>query len=495
MARLKFTLLHSINKVKAMNTPFAFRLLDLPNELVSTIIEHVESVAILKTLCRTCRRLQYLTEPVLYRYALIRTGVETEFIHGAITHHTRGRDRAAALEKIDIPCHPRFHQNFQEVARILAAVSNLKELMIESPECNTSDFESEAEWQQMVGSLFRPFRDALSGIITERLPLQKLQKLTLHINGSDSPYWTLDQWSVCLFLLPSLVFLKVSCINLLHDIPGGPTSKAICPLRHLELEEANITHTGLRYILGLPRALEILYLGENCYNIRHFGEEVDPTSNHLFTSDSAASVEALKQQSHSLKQLTYATTDKYYQHRQRRLTNRNKGPTDAGFADFHCLESVTLIGYCPNFERAIMSSRSPPILKNLTFKSDNAFRPGSYGEAESTFSMIPFLRAPSSSVPPTLANLNVVYHNPPLSPQDLTPSTRIFIETAAKATGKVGINLRVLSEDRTNYFPPYLYGEPTPEEHVVYDGDFTQSFASIGAKASSRVILWGPIED
>ncbi|KAF7197497.1 hypothetical protein HII31_01307 [Pseudocercospora fuligena] len=494
MVRLKFTLLHSLNKVKAMNTPFEFRLLDLPNELVSIIIEHVESVAILKTLCRTCRRLQYLTEPVLYRYALIRTGVETEFIRSALTHSTRGKDRAAALQKIDIPCHPRFHQNFQEVARLLTAVSNLKELMIESPECNTSDFESEAEWQQMVGYLFRPFQEAVSGM-SGRLPLQKLQNFTLHINGSDSPYWTLDSRSLCMFLLPSLVYLKVSCVNLLHEIPGGPNSKKSSSLRHLELEETNITHAGLRYILGLPRALETLYLGENCHNVRHFGDEVDPTSNHLFTSDSAAALEALKQQSHSLKHLTYATTDIYYQHRQRRLTNPNKGPTDAGFADFQCLEVVTLIGHCPNFERAIMSSRSPPILKSLTFKSENVFRPGSYGEAESTFSMIPFLRAPSSSVPSTLKSIDVVYHNPPLSPQALTPSTRKFIETAAKATGKAGIKLRVLSEDRTNYFPPYLYGEPTPEEHVVYDGEFAHNFSSIGAQAHSLVSLWGPIED
>lgn len=40
------------------------------------------------------------------------------------------------------------------------------------------------------------------------------------------------------------------------------SNKPKTQLKHLELEECNITHKGLRSILSLPEALETLYLGK-----------------------------------------------------------------------------------------------------------------------------------------------------------------------------------------------------------------------------------------
>lgn len=494
MGKLKLALLHGINKVRAMNTPIEFQLLDLPNEIISLIISHVKTVSLLKLLCRTCRRVQHLAEPYLYRYALIRTGTETEMVLNAMLRKERKKDRVAALQAVDIPCNPKHHQNFRAVEQLLNEAVSLKELMVESPECNNMDFESEAEWEEMVGHLFRPFQAALTDTASPK-PLQNLRRFVLHMNGSHSPYWTMDSRSLTIFLLPSLTHLKMSCVNLPQQFPGGTHERAKSSLKCLEMEECNITHQGLHYILGLPRALEVLYLGENCHNFRHFGDHIDPVSNHLFSADSTAALAALGQQSHSLRDLTYAATDMHYQHQQCRLTARNSTPTDAGFVDFGNLESVTLIGICPTFERAVMSSRSPPSLKSLTYRCENIFQPLPNGISETPFAAIPFLRAPSSSVPSTLAKIDVICDNIPLTPATLSTQTRDYIRTAARETSKAGIHLRVFTQGATTYYPPYLFREPRPLDHLVYDAELSEDFFPIPSHTPRVVHLWGPIEE
>lgn len=94
------------------------------------------------------------------------------------------------------------------------------------------------------------------------LSLMSVLPVTLHCNGADSPYWTLDSRSLAIFLLPSLLFLKVSCVNILDNMLEDAKGKSSKSLKHLELEECNISHRGLHGIMSVPQALEVLYLGE-----------------------------------------------------------------------------------------------------------------------------------------------------------------------------------------------------------------------------------------
>lgn len=172
--RLKFMILKAAEKMAARHSlPFRFALLDLPNELIVTILEHIDSRISLRHMSRTCRRMQKLTEPVLYRSALIRTGSETDKLVTALQARPA---RAAALHRLDIPCHQRYVQSFEGIAHLMEQASNLKELMIESPSCNSSDFEDEEAWEDMVRELFRPFQIAVDAAtaITPSKPLQKL---------------------------------------------------------------------------------------------------------------------------------------------------------------------------------------------------------------------------------------------------------------------------------------------------------------------------------
>ncbi|KAI5363984.1 Putative F-box domain, leucine-rich repeat domain superfamily [Septoria linicola] len=460
--RVKFMLLKVTGKLAAMNTVFQFPLLDLPNELIALVIEQVDNRTTLRKLSRTCRRVQELTEPVLYRYALVSSRAHTrDLLHSLRSRSTRGSARAKALHTLDVPCNWRQEQSFADLARLLESAIHLKRLMIEAPECNHGEFEDADHYEEMTAALLRPFETAVANDQDQK-PLQKLQELVLHLNGPESPYWSVDERSICLFMLPSLQRLKLSCVNIEDDAAKGVDRKMFTSLKHLVIEEANITHRGLMGILSLPQSLETLYLGENCHNIDQFADKINPAANHLFNNNPAAALEAIGQQKSSLRELVYVTPERNGW--SRKVPKRSA--VDAGFANFHYLESITLHGTCVNFERAVVSSRSPPMLKELIYKTDNMFwSPIMDSAPEIVLSLLPFVRAPSSSLPTTLEKLRIISNK-----QHVNSSIRQNVRAAAKILEKHGVVFQVAFETRSSYFPPYLYGEPLPVINTIFDG-------------------------
>lgn len=95
--------------------------------------------------------------------------------------------------------------------------------------------------------------------------------VVLHLNGPESPYWSIDKRSISLFQLPSLQRLTLSCVNIEDDLVVK--ARSFTSLKHLTLEESNITHKGLICILSLPKALESLYLGQPSHH--HINQTLD----------------------------------------------------------------------------------------------------------------------------------------------------------------------------------------------------------------------------
>lgn len=124
-----------------------------------------------------------------------------------------------------------------------------------------------------------------------------------------------------------------------------------------------------------------------------------------------------------------------------------------------------------------MSSRSPPALQTLVFHTDEIFWSPLAHSLEgilSEFALgilneVPFLRAPSCSIPPTLSSLQIIGRE-----QDLTTGMKRTIEHAAEKIQKMGAKLEVQMETRSHYFPPYLYGEPLPKTTTVFDGQWQE---------------------
>ena len=163
---------------------------------------------------------------------------------------------------------------------------------------------------------------------------------------------------------------------------------------------------------------------------------------------------------------------------------------DAGFSDFHLLERVTLIGSCAFFERAIISIRPQPNLRELTFQDtdplwlmENVTDPHELPlDKRIALMCLPFIRAPSVSIPPGLQFLNLVqeYSYLPEGIQDIgiSEQRRSVIQVAADSLRETyaGVSLRVKYHYRDRYYPPYLHNEPQPREGLIYDGA-AKSFA------------------
>ncbi|KAM3414338.1 hypothetical protein BST61_g10985 [Cercospora zeina] len=161
-------------------------------------------------------------------------------------------------------------------------------------------------------------------------------------------------------------------------------------------------------------------------------------------------------------------------------------PVDPGLnADYHVLEHVTLHGRCFNFERAVMSSRSPPILKSLTYQVDEIFWPLRIDLSPDPILLtIPFIRAPSSSVPKSLTTLRIISQ-----PQNLTTMMTSQVDATARNLKRMGINLECLYEPLSTYYPPYLYGEPVPTAVTVYDGGWKE------ISPDQKMGMWARVED
>lgn len=163
--------------MRAAKTTMQFPLTALPEELIALIVENVTNLTTLRHLACTSSTFQRLAEPRIYRYLLIRTGIKAERLRDILN---RCPERGTAVNVLDIPCDPEQSHNFAALADIVSTSKNLKELMIESPACNTADFEDEQIWQSMADELFRPFIPSSPEVANSGRLLQNLQRCMLN---------------------------------------------------------------------------------------------------------------------------------------------------------------------------------------------------------------------------------------------------------------------------------------------------------------------------
>lgn len=149
-----FVVRSMLGRIAAMNTKFQFNLLDLPNELIVLVFEQLDDQKTIRNLCRTCRRVQELAEPILYRAALMRSGYAMDRYFDSLE---KKKSRMHAVHGLDLALDPDYAQSFPLISRILCATKNLKRLFIESPQCNSTDFEDDESWEHMARWLLNPF--------------------------------------------------------------------------------------------------------------------------------------------------------------------------------------------------------------------------------------------------------------------------------------------------------------------------------------------------
>lgn len=164
----------------------AFPLLELPAELVASIIEQVQDIKTLHSLATVSRQIQPLAEIELYRHAFMRKGSEVANLASSLKARP---DRTKALQCIDARFQWRFQQGIIGLATVLGACRALREVTIESPCCNNNRWRGAPWWNSMMQTLLRPFYEASSmaqeGTLCEK-PLQNLTKRMCTLTPSAS---------------------------------------------------------------------------------------------------------------------------------------------------------------------------------------------------------------------------------------------------------------------------------------------------------------------
>ncbi|KAE9378628.1 hypothetical protein N431DRAFT_477846 [Stipitochalara longipes BDJ] len=248
-----------------------FRLLELVDELLIGIIDHVESKDDLRSLVLACSRLQGLAEPALYQFILIRRGVEAVQLSDAISSRPI---RASFIRSLHIRYLHAYKKDIGVLNHNLKKMCSLQELMIEAPCCNDNHRLGDGFKSQGKIDYAEYFAFASSMTLESQPRVQvPLQTFTLHSHneqGTGRNAFNMGRNAV-IFLHPTLRNLTISCFDIEEDIePYLSANRSRTVLRNLTFDECNITAKGLAAILSVPKALEKLSIGERMYHLHGY---------------------------------------------------------------------------------------------------------------------------------------------------------------------------------------------------------------------------------
>lgn len=112
-----------------------FRLFDLPDELIIAILDLITTFSDLRSLACTCRRVQAIVEPQIYRKIFIRTEAQAVALLGALD---KAPWRAKAVISFEARCKYLKFSNVNRCSDVVRRLPSLQEYVIESPYCNNS---------------------------------------------------------------------------------------------------------------------------------------------------------------------------------------------------------------------------------------------------------------------------------------------------------------------------------------------------------------------
>ncbi|KAK5109663.1 hypothetical protein LTR62_006785 [Meristemomyces frigidus] len=454
---------------------------DLPDELLICVCEQLaDSKAALRQLVVTSRRLQAIAEPVLYRHIFFRKQSE---LANLLVSVESSPSRTKAFRELDVRCkldgNGRVRaQPFELVGTLLRQAPGIQDLTMESPYCNESswpDATVENGWDAVMSHWLSPLLEAgrpdlISAPLQRTVshPLPALKRLTLHLNGLEREFWTINGDFIHLLMHPTIEELHLSSINIPDDATELICPDVHTPLKRLTLDEANVTIRGLHGLLAIPKALEYLYIGENSYSPRESRYPPGQDYNDLCSKDIDGLVATLHQQRASLQTLVY--------HRKRDIAHYNqsfpqsyRGPD---FSTFTALRTLTITYDFEAMTRGLdRSTTTAPNLESLTV--DDFAMTAALERGNDT--VCPALFKDLASANPKLRNVDIVceifrmadsfYHRP-----------RGRGHGGIKAIGEYlhGKDITfcvLLPPTHPRYVPPFLYAEQVAEHRLWYQND------------------------
>lgn len=137
------------------------RLLELPSELLTDILDYIEDEATFRSIASVCSQLQDIVEPRLYEHIFHRSGEQALNLRRAIDARSK---RASYIQRIDSRCKWSKRHGLISLDSVIARAYNLKDVTIESPYCNNAYGHETEIWRRTMYHLLRPicfhdFRD------------------------------------------------------------------------------------------------------------------------------------------------------------------------------------------------------------------------------------------------------------------------------------------------------------------------------------------------
>ncbi|KAF2419051.1 hypothetical protein EJ08DRAFT_738914 [Tothia fuscella] len=440
-------------------------LLSLPDELLLSIVDavslHPQS---LLALTSVCRRLQPMCEEKLYKSIRLLRGETTKLLTDALQVAPY---RAQYMNELDMRVRHRHVAGMETLTPEMNSMAKLKHLTIESPFCNKRYWTKSwsDRWQGDVAGYEGVFRAAsLLVPLGSKRTLPMLQSFTLISNGRREEFWELDNFMI-MFLHPTLQTIHLASANIRFNnitpqFDAYAPFKKTTALKTLIFEECNIFVDALADILSLPEALENLTMAETNYS------STDDYYDGLASASPSDIIVALSQQKDSLQYFKHIPSAIVYSPLWR------PGRNDT-FSPFGALSNLDIAGHSP-LTYLLRHDLAPPNLTKLRVDTRTSFSCIDifFIRDRSPYSMtIKCAKAIKS-----LVTIEVVFlshgRDAPIQtwPEDIE-TTRQVLDLIARdfvAKGK-SLSISVTQGAACGFVPPYLYGEKTPKELVVYD--------------------------
>ncbi|KAJ7476294.1 hypothetical protein B0H11DRAFT_2426756 [Mycena galericulata] len=321
--------------------PMASSLLSVPTEILLVVVEAINDSASLRSFALTCKFARLLAEPVLYRAVLVATGSQALCLAQALRKQ-KPPTRAELVHTLDLRPEYRRDEDIEALIPLVGAMTQLHALSIEPPSADYFHWLSDPiRWEALMQGYCALLLDAQCGT-----GLQKLQSC------DGSRCWLFTEFKHIL-MLPALQSLTIGCAILGDDLADGLAAFAgTTPLKHLELVECFVSQKALTAVLALPRALRSCHQGIVRYHA--------PPSDTFHEASPEHQVEALRQQCHSLQQLTWFDDDFASTTDMHRVAVLGRG-----LSDFTELHTLTIDGPSALLFSALLSDCAPPSLDRL----------------------------------------------------------------------------------------------------------------------------------
>jgi hypothetical protein len=305
--------------------------------------------------------------------------------------------------------------------------------------------------------------------------------VTLHGHGPGDRKFILDR-AKAMFFHPSLRNITLSCLNFEAEMDDALVKEKnkSTPLQSLVLIECNVNIHFLDTVLGLPKALKELSIGERLH-IFECQPSMDPkerTSSSLFLT-------ALQKQAHSLQRLNHVGGHLEF------IPARERDPEgSAKLRSLTNLEHLEL-GLESHLNYYLRNNGFPPSLKTLKLlDAAISLNAGHDIRAMADIAFRSITSLVSECMPPSvhpdfavhlhfsdhsIFRLFVIAHpaeqNRLLSTLFLDRPAIYKIATLLKSRNARFLVSRETFPSGTSYIPPYMYGEELPIEESMYDSD------------------------